>query len=94
MHMVFNIYKWIYSFVLLGVFDVSCNVVGLYLYLQLGSIILLGDRLRLYQGSWFPRMGHILLLPLYNTRNIDYMQGCNWYSGSLVNYGLIVFVQV
>ena len=36
--------KWIYSFAFLAVFVVSCDVVGLYLFLPLGSIILLGDR--------------------------------------------------
>ena len=40
--------KWIYSFAFLAVFVVSCDVVGLYLFLPLGSIILLGDRSRLF----------------------------------------------
>ena len=47
--------KWIYSFAFLAVFVVSCDVVGLYLFLPLGSIILLGDRSRLFHLGIFVR---------------------------------------
>ena len=47
--------EWIYSFAFLGVFVVSCDIVGLYLFLPLGSIILLGDRSRLFHLGIFVR---------------------------------------
>ena len=47
--------KMIYSFAFLGVFVVSCFVVGLCLFLPLGSIILFGDRSRLFNLGIFLR---------------------------------------
>ena len=45
--------KWVYNFDFLGMFAVSCDVVGLSLFLPLGSIILLGDRSRLFHLGIF-----------------------------------------
>ena len=52
--------KWIYGFDFLGAFNASCDVLGLYLFLRLGSIILLGDKSRFVHLGIFVKV--LLLL--------------------------------